>query len=451
MSSPQRVLWTEGMLLAPHHLQQQDAYHEALLDARVDAIAPYGWGVQHLEIDARALASGQLLVRTFAGVLPRGTVVRFSLRDGEAPPGRPIEPHFAAHVQTLDVFVALPLASVAPSPESAATLRTRFASEARSVADADGHAPAETIEFARPQVVLLFGEEAREGHEALKIAEIVRDESGRPQLSYSWIPPLLRCDASPFVQEGVRRILTTGVAKHAAVRALVRHRDSSALEFDAEEVTRFLALHALGGALPLLRHLDERGALSPHELYRVLVGLAGQLSAFAVDGDPTGLPSYRHDDLRATFEPLFASLMRLLSATVASRVRTVALEARADGAHLARIDERALLERGARLFLSVETPLDEQRAYEAIPKVAKIASWSDIPRLVNAAIAGVTLTATPRPPREVSARPGRLHFTLHTDHPLWRNVAHEQTLAVHLPPPFEARSTRIELLAIPQG
>ena len=442
------------MLLSPHHLQQQDAYHEALLDARLEAVAPYGWGVQHLELDLRALASGQLLVRSFAGILPRGTVVRFSLRDDEAPLSRTLEGHFAPHAESLDVYLALPLAHGRPAssePDPAAPPRARYVSATRSVDDADGSAPAESIEFARPNVVVLLGDEAREGYEALKIAELVRDAAGQVQPSFAYVPPLLRFEASPFVRDGVRRILTAAVAKHAAVRALVRQRDASAVEFGADEVTRFLALQALGGAIPSLRHLDEHGALGPQEAYRVLLTLAGQLAAFAVDGDPTRLPSYRHDDLRTTFEPLFAAIARLLSVAVPSRVRTLALEPRADGAHLARLDERALLETGTRLLLSVQTALDEQRAYEAIPKVAKVASWGDIPRLVNAAIPGVTLAAMPRPPREISARPGRLHFTLDTEHPLWRNVAHEQTLAVHLPPPFEARSTRVELLAIPQA
>ena len=32
MKAPQRVVWSEGMLVSPQHFQQQDLYHEALLD-----------------------------------------------------------------------------------------------------------------------------------------------------------------------------------------------------------------------------------------------------------------------------------------------------------------------------------------------------------------------------------------------------------------------------------
>ena len=35
---PQRVVWSEGLLIGPEHMQQLDAYHERLLARRLDAI-----------------------------------------------------------------------------------------------------------------------------------------------------------------------------------------------------------------------------------------------------------------------------------------------------------------------------------------------------------------------------------------------------------------------------
>jgi predicted component of type VI protein secretion system len=39
------------MLMSPHHLQQQDLYHEHLLFARTEAQSPYGFGAVSLELD----------------------------------------------------------------------------------------------------------------------------------------------------------------------------------------------------------------------------------------------------------------------------------------------------------------------------------------------------------------------------------------------------------------
>ena len=52
MKPIQRVVWSEGMLVAPQHMQQQDLYHERLLDERIAALSPYRWGVVSVEIDA---------------------------------------------------------------------------------------------------------------------------------------------------------------------------------------------------------------------------------------------------------------------------------------------------------------------------------------------------------------------------------------------------------------
>ncbi len=55
MRPPQRIVWSEGMLISPQHLQQQDRYHEALLGERLRALSPHAWGVVELALDERAL------------------------------------------------------------------------------------------------------------------------------------------------------------------------------------------------------------------------------------------------------------------------------------------------------------------------------------------------------------------------------------------------------------
>ena len=44
MRAAQKVVWSEGLLMSPQHLQQQDLFHEALLSDRLDAIAPVQLG-----------------------------------------------------------------------------------------------------------------------------------------------------------------------------------------------------------------------------------------------------------------------------------------------------------------------------------------------------------------------------------------------------------------------
>jgi type VI secretion system protein ImpJ len=48
MSWYTKVAWSEGLFLRPHHLQQNDRYHEHLLESRVRSSTPYPWGFSEL-------------------------------------------------------------------------------------------------------------------------------------------------------------------------------------------------------------------------------------------------------------------------------------------------------------------------------------------------------------------------------------------------------------------
>lgn len=49
---PDMVPWSEGMLLSPQHLQQNDLYWQEQLRFRLQQALPHGWGLLLLELDA---------------------------------------------------------------------------------------------------------------------------------------------------------------------------------------------------------------------------------------------------------------------------------------------------------------------------------------------------------------------------------------------------------------
>ena len=68
-----RVVWTEGMFLEPHHFQQELRYIERLVDARMAGANAHAWGFVDFEIDEGLLALGKLGLVRAVGVLPDGT------------------------------------------------------------------------------------------------------------------------------------------------------------------------------------------------------------------------------------------------------------------------------------------------------------------------------------------------------------------------------------------
>ena len=79
-----RVVWEEGMYLAPHHFQAQRRYVEDALAGAVAALFPFPWGVSTLALDTEALANGTLALARARGILPDGTP--FNLPDADALP-----------------------------------------------------------------------------------------------------------------------------------------------------------------------------------------------------------------------------------------------------------------------------------------------------------------------------------------------------------------------------
>jgi hypothetical protein len=184
-----------------------------------------------------------------------------------------------------------------------------------------GEAADLAMAFAQRNLTVLFGNDARDDYESIKIAEIVRDAGGAMLVSDAYIPSVLTISASPFLMSAVQRLLALMVAKQRQLSAERAQRDSASIEFGANDVTRYLQLSALNATIPFLVHAGRNGDLSPRELYLFLIQSAGQLSTFSVDTDPSAFPPFIYTDLRSTFEELFALLTGLLARQPARAVR----------------------------------------------------------------------------------------------------------------------------------
>jgi type VI secretion system protein ImpJ len=109
MSQNRRVVWSEGMLLAPQHFQQWDRYVHHLVRERFRGVRAFDWGFLQLEVDQEALRNGRIALAAAKGVMPDGTP--FAMPDDDAlPPARSFDGHFGPKMDALQVSLGLPAA-----------------------------------------------------------------------------------------------------------------------------------------------------------------------------------------------------------------------------------------------------------------------------------------------------------------------------------------------------
>lgn len=450
MKLPQRVFWSEGMFMTPQHLQQQDAFHEGLTTARLRVANPYHWGVVSMEVDVEALATGEFKMLSFLGVLPDGLLVSFDKGQADAPSARRVEEALTTG-RTLDVYLAVPKDLANDQGLTGAPVDTalaRYAVVTRDVPDQNAGASTVPVSFVQPKMRLLIGDEPRDDFECIKIVELTRDSNGSLALVPEYIAPCLRVDASPYIIDGLRKLLRSVVAKQRELAGAKKLRDASAVEFTASDVTKFLQLSTLNGLLPMLQHVVDQGSMSPHEVYLLLLNVAGQLSTFQGTDDPATLPKFAFGALRSTFEDLFGRIHVMLRSVAIAPALPIPLERRAKGMFLGWLsDER--FSRIAYVLLAVKSELSEQQVVTDIPRLTKIASRDEITHLLKTATPGVALKVTYRPPPQLPVQPGVVYFYLTLKDQFWKKILAEQNLAIYLPAPFDTEQTKIELFAVP--
>lgn len=448
MKTPQKVIWSEGLLMAPQHLQQVDAYHESMLAARLDALEPNNWGVVKLELDKKALNSGSVALELFEGVFASGLSFGADQSALELPQSRPVQDFFPHTQNMLEVYLGVPREreGIANVAEERAP-RVRYSIGRRTVADLTGAASHVEMDFARRNLVILFGTEPRDDYESIKIAELTRGEAGGLVAVETYIPPLLSLHASPYIATELNRILNLMTARRRALSEQRRERDASTIEFSASDVTRFLLLNAINGFVPVMSHFASGGEATPREAYLLLVQLAGQLATFSVDFDLSAIPRYAFTDLRMTFGTLFEQISTLLQASVREHHVAIPLDARQDGMHIAQIkDER--FAQCTQFLLAVQGTMPEQDIAAGLPRLAKIAGWTEINGILSAATPGAPVEATFRPPAEVPVKAGTVYFTIQSENAYWRGIARDKNIAVYLPRPYEPTTTKVQVIGV---
>jgi type VI secretion system protein ImpJ len=443
-----RPIWTEGLFVSQHHFQAQDRFHEDRLRERVSALRRYDWGLSVLEIDDRLLQAGHFGLRRLAAVWPDGLVVQCGGQHGDPlPEPRSFEPHLRSEENALDVLVGITsegLSNVAPP--GAPTGQQRFGRQTVGVDDFNTGGNPQEVEFALPNVRIVFGTERREGMTTLPVAQLVRQADGRVVVRDTFVPPVTHISVAPFVTSGLRRVLGAMVARQRELTAARKQRNVSSVEFHYTDARRFWLLHTLNGAIPVISHLVDTDRAHPEEVYLALARLVGQLATFSADLEPSAIPRFDYARLGDLFEFLFARALSLLTVDSLPVYTEIPLQRRPDGMFVGRIPEPRLANH--EFFVAVRSALADASVRERIPQLLKVADWKHIIEVVKQARHGVRAEVDWNPSSSLPLKPGLCFFRLRREGPFWEEIAKSSTLALYLPSDADWKDAAIAVYAI---
>jgi type VI secretion system protein ImpJ len=437
--------------MTPQHLQQSDQYHENLLHARLHAALSYDWGVTGVQFDDRALSAGQLKLVKCHGVFPDGTPFFVGDRGEDQVEARPLEGAFPAALEALDVFLAVPnqrdtAANMALDPQKVSPA-VRFVAQQATVPDLNTGRNDTAVSWARSNLRLLFGTEARDAFQAIRIAQLVRDRTGAIVPRASYIPPVLHIGASDRLVTGLRRVLSALVGKQKSLAEGRRIRTAASVDFQASDTAKFWMLHTMNSYIPIVSHLVDHGDAHPEQLFTVLASLIGELCTFSPDGDPTAIPKFNYLELGDVFEPIFERLLAMISGVLAESYIIVPLEKREDGMYLGKFEDPKL-PRTHELFLEAKGT-DEGTLRERLPRLLKMASWSQIGYILNAAIPGVRVNIEYRPPGAIPIKPGLVYLRVDQAGDYWNDILGSGTIAIYQP--IDPHKVDLRLIAVQAG
>lgn len=446
MSWENKVIWSEGLFLQPHHFQQHDRYVEALVSGVAGSVAPYAWGVRELTLDEELLKLGKIAVKSCTGLTPDGA--RFSAPHVEDHPPALIAPD---HVKNCVVYLAIPTrrpGSVEVDLTGSDQSASRFLPAETEITNSMGtdRRPV-TVAVGKMRLQFALDLDDLSDQLVIPIARIIEVRQDKEiVLDKSFIPTCLDARAGAPLHGFIREL--EGLLSHRA-EALAGRLSESGVTRGVAEIQDFLLLITVNRMLPQIRHLLSIENAHPCLLYQVFTGLAGELATFMTpDKKAPEFPAYRHDDLTNVFQPVFRALRQYLSAVLEQTAISIPLEPRKYGISVGMIaDKRLLTTSNFVLAAKADVPAESVRRH--FPTQVKLGPVEEIRQLVNSALPGIGMRPLPVAPRQIPYHAGVVYFELERDSPYWKQMTTSGGLAVHVPGEFPG--LEMELWAIRQG
>jgi len=443
---PRRPRWSEGLLLSPQHLGEQDRYHEERVDLLLRSLLPITWGLVDIQLDEAALSRGELAIPKLRAILPDGTPLVWGPEGGAAPPRRSLTELEQEGQRRVLVRIALPSADAPHHPSDDSQPHPRFTLGKTPPTSRSGPRPPEGVDVLDLAPVVLLNDEAADGMTVLTVAALARRADGGLEIDASFVPPALRIDAAGGLLRRLRRLLAAACERRRQLQSECRQRNGR-IDYRSSEIERHLIIHALGRLIPRLRDAIEGAPSHPRTAHTLLGEIVGELASFHTEGDPAALPLYNHTDAGASFNRLIILAGRLIAHPLTDEFLTIPLTARGSGLFSAESID-AQIQGAGQVVLAIQGDGGLGSA-EAFPELLKVSSGRRIDAVIRSNSRGAPARLLPEPPAAIPAQAGAVYLAVDTRDPHWQEIVYQRDLAVHLSSPIDTRGLSLRVHALP--
>lgn len=402
-----KVVWQEGMLLRPQHLQHNDRHYQQQL-SWTRLLVPDAWGFLSLAMDLQYLHLGKIVVSQASGVLPDGSL--FELGAGTPP----LVLQVAANTGEQGIYLALPLASGTQidtrRPEQVDVLARYISCEVQAP---DSNAGSEShcrLDCARPDLRLIAGEQHTDQTlVTLQVAQVMAcTREGGVTLDSDFSPTFIYLQQHGYLASCLSEVISLLASRGEALATRIRGNGGA----PGTQIGDFLMLQLINRTGPVLRHYAHQSQVRPQTLYRELLAILGELSTFAHDSKCCPLqPHYQHSDQSASFRGLMEAIRSLLSMVLEQQAIELPLQARQYGVLVCPVSELKLL--GVATFiLAASAQCDSETLRTRLPAHLKIGPVERIRELVNLHLPGIRLKPLPVAPRQIPFHAEKTYFLL---------------------------------------
>jgi len=435
VSTHLRVVWSEGMLLSPQHLQQWDRYAHHLLAERFRSAHAFDWGLTHLEVDPEALRNGRFALTEVRGVLPDGTPFA-APQETPLPAPRTIQEHFGARLESLPVHIGLPAAR-----EGRAQLGTlaqlgapgpRYTPDRLPLRDGNLGSGERDVTIGHPNLCILFPDDALSEYDALPVAELQRAGENAYTLRREYIPPGLTVSGSDrllsLLTDARERLETTSNEFSAK-----RRESGDVADFAVGDLRVFGYLSSVNAHMPLFRHFVTHRRAHPEQIYLALASLVGELCTFSARHRAVDLPLYDHAAPSEAFNKLHAILADLLVSRGGDKSFHIELQKEDASLHVGLLNDPRHLEPATSLFLGARAEMEAPALLRELPARIKIGSRDQIDFIVAQALRGVPIEFVQVPPALLPRKATYFYFKLNPDCDAWEGVRKARNIAIYAP------------------